>query len=248
MKPSPSLYEHIAAYYREIFPLKEIRLAFVESQLPLPKREKLFILDIGCAVGELALPLSKVGHRVVGIDISREMVEIAKKVNFGNYRTGFLQMDMNHVSVKFTSSFFNAVLCLGNTLVHMENLREMETFFTSVRGILKDQGVFLLQVVNYRRILDQGISELPLIESEHCTFRREYVYDRENHRIRFRGELRLKNSGDRFESVETLYPLTYEELEPAMVRAGFSQVRFFGNEDRSSYESSSPALIASAVK
>jgi glycine/sarcosine N-methyltransferase len=248
MTPSPSLYKHIAAYYGEIFPLKEIRLAFVESLLPNPGRENLFILDIGCAAGELAMALSNAGHRVVGIDINEEMIKVAKKANEGNYRTAFLHLDMNEAPAKFNHSFYNAVLCLGNTLVHLDNPQEMENFFTGIREILKDQGVLILQIVNYRRILDLGITELPLIESEHCTFRREYAYDRKNHRIRFRGELRLKDSGDTFESVEILYPLMYEELEPALVRAGFSLIEFYGNEHMSSYNPSSPALIAYAEK
>lgn len=248
MTSSPSLYERIAAYYNEIFPLKEIRLDFVESQLPIPGRENLFLLDIGCATGELVFALSKSGHRVVGIDINRQMIDAAKNVKTTNYRTGFLLMDMNRVGTAFNYSFFDAVLCLGNTLAHLENLQAVESFFSGIFKVLKERGVFLLQLVNYRRILDREITELPVIESSHCTFRREYAYDRKKHRIRFLGELHLKDSGETFESVETLYPLTYEELEPALARAGFSRIDFYGNEHRSPYNPSSPALIASAVK
>ena len=37
------------------------------------------ILDIGCGSGVLAIPLAKQGHRVVGVDFSVPMIEIAQK-------------------------------------------------------------------------------------------------------------------------------------------------------------------------
>ena len=71
-----SLYKSIADFYDEIFPLKSARLSFVSSLLD---KSALDILDIGCASGELAFALAKKGHQVVGIDLDRDMVELARE-------------------------------------------------------------------------------------------------------------------------------------------------------------------------
>lgn len=52
-----ALYENIAEFYDEIFPLKQTRLDFIASFLENNSE----VLDIGCATGELALALSKRG-------------------------------------------------------------------------------------------------------------------------------------------------------------------------------------------
>ncbi len=250
MKRSPSLYESIAAYYDEIFPLRETRLSFVDSFL---KGEGLSVMDIGCATGELALALSGKGHDVVGFDLDGDMVERAReKAKERGLETEFLVKDMSAVETGFMPSSFDAVLCLGNTLVHLENPAKMEAFFRGVLTVLKEGGFFALQVVNYQRVLDEEITELPKIENDRFIFRREYVYEKETHRIRFHGGVTVKGSvkgsGALRGSAEILYPLRFEELKTALTGAGFSGVQFFGTENKTPYEKNSPALIAIAWK
>lgn len=246
MKRSESLYESIAAYYDEIFPLKKTRLSFVSSLL---KGEDLSVMDIGCATGELALALSEKGHDVVGIDLDRAMVERAReKATDRGLETEFLVKDMSAIGTDFMPSSFDAVFCLGNTLAHLENPAKMDAFFRAVLTVLKDGGLFALQIVNYQRVLDNEITELPRSENDRFTFRREYVYEEEKHRIRFHGGVRVKSSGVLQGSVEILYPLTFEELNAALTNAGFSKKQFFGNENKAPYDKDSPALIAIARK
>lgn len=249
MKPSmypESLYESIAAYYDEIFPLKQTRLDFVTSLL---KADGLSILDIGCATGELALALSGKGQNVVGLDLDRDMVDTAReKAKTRGKKTRFHVKDMAAVGTDFMPSFFDVVLCLGNTLVHLENPSKMEVFFRDVLTVLKEGGYFAIQIVNYQRVLDDRITELPQIENDQLVFRRKYVYEKKTHRIRFQGDLRVKSSGVRRGSVEILYPLTFEELKFVLTNAGFSEMHFYGTENKTPYEKDSPALIAIAKK
>lgn len=246
MKRSASLYESIAAYYDEIFPLKETRLSFVNALL---KGEDLSVMDIGCATGTLALALAKKGHDVTGIDLDRDMVETAReKAEAGGLEIDFLVKDMSSVGTDFMPSSFDAVLCFGNTLVHLENPGKMDVFFRGVLTVLKEGGFLALQIVNYQRVLDERVTELPQIESENFIFRRKYVYEKKTHRIRFHGGLRIKDSGVLQGSVEILYPLTFGELKTALTNAGFSQLLFFGTEKKTPYEKDSPALIAIAFK
>jgi len=49
-----AFYEKLSTYYDKLFPLRESRLSFVLSNLSKP-----YVLDIGCATGDLAIALSK---------------------------------------------------------------------------------------------------------------------------------------------------------------------------------------------
>jgi 2-polyprenyl-3-methyl-5-hydroxy-6-metoxy-1,4-benzoquinol methylase len=240
-----ALYENIAKFYDEIFPLKQTRLNFIESFL----KNNLKVLDIGCATGELALALAKKGHQVVGIDLDEKMIALAReKTKRLGLNTEFFIKDMIKIGEGFSPASFDAVLCFGNTLVHLENPGKIKGFFIGIHKVLKSGGILLVQVVNYDRILSGGIKELPLLKNENFIFRREYRYDEVDHRIRFLTHLTIKKNGEVVKSSETLYPLTSRELKDALDHAGFSKLQFFGSEGKMPYDKNSPALVATAEK
>ena len=241
-----ALYENIAEFYDEIFPLKQTRLDFIDSFL----KNNSSILDIGCATGELALALAKKRHQVEGIDLNENMIKLAReKAERLGLNTEFLIKDMTKIGSDFNPASFDAVLCFGNTLVHLENPEKIKEVFMGIHKVLKSGGIFLVQVVNYDRILSGGIKELPLLENENYIFRREYrAYDEVDHRIQFLTHLTIKKNGEIIKSSETLYPLTFQELKDALEHAGFFKFQFFGSESKIPYDKKSPALLAVTEK
>jgi len=238
-------YENIAGFYDEIFPLKQARLDFIDSFL----KNNLRILDIGCAAGELALALAKKGHQAVGIDLDEKMIELAReKTKRLGLNTGFFIKDMAKIGEDFSPASFDAALCFGNTLVHLENPGKIKAVLMGIHKVLKSGGILMVQVVNYDRILSGRIKELPLLESENLIFRREYRYDETGHHIQFLTHLTIKKNGEIIKSSETLYPLTSRELKVALGKAGFSKLQFFGSESKLAYDKTSPALVAIAEK
>ena len=239
------LYETIAESYDEIFPLKLARVEFIESFL----EKNLKVLDIGCATGELALTLEQKGHHLVGIDLDEKMIALAReKTKNQGLNTEFFTKDMTRIGDDFIPASFDAVLCFGNTLVHLENPDKIKEVFMGIHKILKNGGILMVQVVNYDRILSEKIKELPLLESKNFTFRREYHYDQPDHHLQFLTRLTIKKNGKIINSSEILYPLTSRELKGALEHAEFSKLQFFGSEGKALYNKNSPALIAVAQK
>jgi glycine/sarcosine N-methyltransferase len=271
-----TIYENIAEFYDEIFPLKQTRLDFINSFLKegvapptysrsaryrsfrgviskICRKDKvknnLKVLDIGCATGELALALAKKGHQVAGIDLDEKMIALAReKTKRTGLNTDFFMKDMTKIGEDFSPGSFDAVLCFGNTLVHLENPEKIKEVFIGIHKVLKIGGILMVQIVNYDRILSGGIKELPLLESENFIFRREYRYNEVGHRIQFLTQLTIKKNGEVIKSSEILYPLTFQELKDALEHAGFFKFQFFSSERKMFYDKNSPALIAFAEK
>lgn len=239
-----SFYKPIAAYYEEIFPLKEPKISFIRSFL---KKEPFKILDIGCATGQLAMALAGEGHEVAGIDLDRVMIERAKKdAAEHGLKVDFMVMNMMDINTHFNANSFDMVLCLGNTMVHLESLEEIGRFIKKVYNLLKKQGEFIVQVVNYDAVLGKGIKELPIIDTEHVRFERRYVNDKTAHKIRFCSRLIVKETMESVENEVFLYPLTKGELVPLLKDAGFGEMDYYGNFQKEAHTTDSPALIAAA--
>ena len=150
-----SFYRSIAEYYDLIFPLGKAQVDFVKGSIHGPYRNK-SILDVGCGTGDLALALSRAGFTVTGIDSDLEMLNRAEAKAASGGPVTFTRMDMREISARLSPSSFDAVLCLGNTLVHLDGLPEIEAFCAEARTILRDGGCLLLQILNYDHILDHN--------------------------------------------------------------------------------------------
>ncbi|MBN2259698.1 MAG: methyltransferase domain-containing protein [Clostridiales bacterium] len=87
----------------------------VESQcafelLDLPKGSK--ILDVGCGSGNFSIKLAKMGFKVTGIDLSVDMLKVAReKAKSENVEIDFLQM--NVYDLKFENQSFDGVFSMA---------------------------------------------------------------------------------------------------------------------------------------
>ena len=76
------------------------------------EQDKLNILDIGTGPGFFSLILSKEGHKLTGIDCSKEMIEVAKK-NCKNTDSEFYVMDSHKLD--FSDNSFDIIVCRNVT-------------------------------------------------------------------------------------------------------------------------------------
>lgn len=88
------------------------------------------VLDVGCGTGQHALALAKMCKKVVGIDISPDMVEIAKgKAKLlGIENVEFLCMDFEELDVKEADFYKKFDVCFANrcpAIVTAEDFRKL---------------------------------------------------------------------------------------------------------------------------
>ncbi len=95
------------------------------------------ILDIGCGFGDHAKILSKKKpKKIIGFDISRELIKIAKNLNIKNAE--FYVGDMNK-KLKFEDSTFDVVF-ISLSIHYAKNIDKL---FKEIKRVLKKGGTFV---------------------------------------------------------------------------------------------------------
>ena len=69
-------------------------------------------LDLGCGYGRIAFRLLEKAKKVVGIDISKDNVQLAKKTALSNNKLEFYVMDAKKLD--FPDSYFTTTICVQN--------------------------------------------------------------------------------------------------------------------------------------
>ena len=238
-------YSSISKYYPEIFPYNPAQLQFASKNSGGLDGKK--VLDIGCATGELAFQLAKAGAFVTGIDLNEELLEKAKTEKvYPNLN--FQKGDMLQLKNDFRPDEFDVVLCFGNTLVHLTSSELILKMLKDVYNVLKPNGVFLLQILNYDYILSEPVTELPLIETENIKFVRHYSFLENSPIVAFQTELHLKKEGKVVANETPLLALKSTELKNLLKNAGFEKVELFANFKEEPYGGNHLPLVVNAGK
>ncbi|MCL3779802.1 class I SAM-dependent methyltransferase [Prolixibacteraceae bacterium JC049] len=226
-------YSSIAKNYDYIFPIQPAQVKWVAQFL----QDDFNWLDIGCATGKLPVALASHTKNVVGIDLDEELLSIAHDRNEAD-NIVFQQGNMLKLKEDFKSNEFDVITCLGNTLVHLNTVEELQKFFSDSYDLLNEGGKLLVQVINYDRILDKKIDGLPTVNNEHVEFIRNYHYSEAKHLIDFETKLTIKETSEVIDNSVWLYPLRRKEVEQMVKESGFSKIDFFGSfkEDELSSE------------
>lgn len=234
-------YQSINRYYDHIFPLNKMQVGFLREAVPSGN-----ILDIGCATGSLALALDKEGYAVTAIDFDPGMIKQAKQKETTG-KVDFRVGDMLAIADTFAHGSFHAITCLGNTLVHLDGPGQIGSFFHSANQLLATQGKLLIQVLNYKSILESHTSNLPTIENSILRFERGYIF-LPGGSIDFCTRLYLKGTQQVIENKVTLYPATQNELLSLLEENGFTNCCFFGGFDKSPVDKDRLPLVIIASK
>lgn len=215
-----NFYSLFSNYYDEVFPVSSEMENFIAGRLKGSE-----VLNIGCATGNLEMALSHYKLDITGIDIDENMIKKARKKAEEISNVRFLEGDMTKLETYFSPGSFSNVLCVGNTLAHLRDMEEISRFFLSVKKLLKSEGRFIIQIMNYDRIITNNTLRFPTVKTPSVSFERSYTFEKDH--VLF--HTTISDGNQIFENTVPLYPLRREELENALQKEGFRNLTFYGN-------------------
>lgn len=110
----------------------------------LPKKKDAKLLELACGTGIQSLRFKEAGFDVTGLDLSGDMLKIAKKrAQVAGFDLSFIQANMLDLSAVGT---FDYVTCYSDSICYMQDEIEVGDVFKQVYDHLKEGGVFIFDV------------------------------------------------------------------------------------------------------
>ena len=196
--------------------------------------EKARILDLACGTGVLALGLAKLGHTVRGIDISPEMVRIARRKSAGVTGVSFEIGDMRDFK---TGGQYDVATCTYDALNYIRRLPELKKVLRNIARALVPGGLFIFDV-NSKILYQHHAGE---------TERREYDGEVFLQESRYNGSYKLATTLFSFSDgaceIHQQRPYSYDELRPILEKAGFGIIHLFSWFSGIPYSPQSPKVF-----
>ena len=185
------------------------------------------VLELGCGTGSICLRLSQAGYHMTGLDLSGEMLAVAKEKTAGENIT-YSKQDMTSF---YFEECFDAVISVCDS---MNYLVEEEQFYNTlyrVREHLKEGGCFLFDAKTpyfYENICnDQVFAE----DQEDYSYIWDNCYDEEQkiHEYAVTIFEKLPENGYYQKFTEFHYQRAYEqkELKQMLLATGFQNVKLY---------------------
>lgn len=248
MKEDQTLYED-AEFYDLVhgrFTAPEI-LAFYEDKIA---RYGSPVLELACGSGAYLIPLTEKGVSVVGVDISDEMMNLAKaKASARKILIDVRKGDMRDFQL---DRKFPLILLLGNSFQHLSTHEDIEKCFSAVRKHLTPNGRFIVEVFNPSlQILTRKPDENVLDSEYETSSGKTVLTGKVNYDAATQINFITWNYHNRTTDQTKTFAFTMrqffpQELNTLFICNGFQVEHKFGDRDSSEFVSSSPRQIVVA--
>ncbi len=132
-------YKEFAKYYDNFYKNKNYAKETEFLKKFINQNDK--IIDIGCGTGLHASLLQQSGFIVDGLDINKEMLDIAKtRVNSNLYLQSILDININQK--------YDVVISMFAVLNHLKDTQELEKALINLKSILNDGGKIIIDLHN----------------------------------------------------------------------------------------------------
>ena len=190
------------------------------------------VLDLACGTGSMSIPFMKKGYRIIGVDLSEEMLEIASNRLFeaGN-SFSLLKAKMQEFELPEKAE---ACICCLDSINHLNNIDDVLATFKNVYDSLNNGGLFVFDINTVYKH-NEVLADNTFVFDEDDYY---LVWDNEavdNRTVRILLDMFILNgeSYDRFseEFEETAYSV--EELSSLLNKVGFVDIKVY---DELSYD------------
>lgn len=169
------------------------------------------VADLACGTGNTTIPFAEKGYKVVGLDLSQEMLAKAKEKTFAKgLEIQFLQQDM--VQLKLPEPV-DLVVCYHDGLNYITKSQALQELFHRVRENLKPGGLFIFDLVAVEK-LSRADGSTTYLEDEvmDLVYETKYLTEENSWEIQLVGYIKKGEMYEKFKEVHQEKAHTHDEI------------------------------------
>ena len=132
-------YDRIAKFYDDVIGRSFEPAFFLKELINKYSSNVISLLELGCGTGSILEVLSR-DYDVTGVDLSEEMLKIARRKN-----TGVTLSKQSIVDFKLNKKF-DAIICVYDTVNHLTKFSDWKKLFGNIYKHLNQSGIFLFDI------------------------------------------------------------------------------------------------------
>ncbi|MBM7615919.1 class I SAM-dependent DNA methyltransferase [Alkaliphilus hydrothermalis] len=206
-------YQRWVEYIEEIFRRQQVS----------PKK----ILELACGTGNITIPLADKGHEVMAIDLSQDMLMVAKdKALSKGKEILFIQQDMTELQLE---GEFDTVLCMCDGINYIIGETQLLDLFKKIKNHLVEGGLFIFDISSYYKLQNTlGNHTFGENQGDLCYLWENYFDEEEDIlEMNLTFFIQEKNLYKKFEEFHQQRAYTAEELLGLLKEVGFNAINYY---------------------
>ena len=179
-------------------------------------------IDLGSGCGFQSIPLAKAGYSVTAIDIDAKLLNELRS-NCGELQINTIKDDLVNFD-KNTQKGVELIVCMTDTIVHLESKEKITSLFDKVFEALETKGKFILTFRDLTHELNELDRFLPVKSDENIIFTCFLEYETEAVKVH---DIVYKKSHGEWKLFKSFYRklrLSKDWVDNKLLDSGFSKI------------------------
>lgn len=185
------------------------------------------ILELGCGTGNITQRLLEYGYEVVGVDISGEMLSIAKE-KLGNFSQKVIFMQQDVCDFDFDIYEIDMILAVNDLINYITDVADLKNLFAFCYEHLRNGGILLFDISSKYKIENILSNNVFFEEDEDYCMIWQNSYDNDEKVIDMYIDIFKKKQGglyERYQEEHTQRAYDEDEIVKLLKEVGFQNIK-----------------------
>jgi SAM-dependent methyltransferase len=239
----------------------EGRVEDIAIYLDIARQRGSQLLELASGTGRLTIPLAQAGFRITGLDVSEEMLQIAREKLAAEgpevrERVRLVQGDMSDFDLEEVA---DVAFIPVASFFHLHTQERQAGCLSCVHAHLAARGTLIVDLLPADMMANQAVGKTQVVKSAVCRatgkmtreLNRKLAIDKRSQRVTVEHtyvEEEPDGSETRHRFVEDYTWVTEDEMRGLLTDAGFRAIRVVGGYDLRPMSASCPRMICVAEK
>ncbi|MBR2025009.1 MAG: class I SAM-dependent methyltransferase [Clostridia bacterium] len=208
---------------------------FLDSEIKANEKvNSTLVLDLACGTGKITFALRDRGYDMTGIDLSEEMLSVAKDICYEGNITDILWLcqDMRDFELYGT---VDACVCCLDSINYLTKISDVKKCFSLVHNYLIPDGVFIFDINTPFRFENVYGNNDYVLEDEGSLLAWHNEYSEKSKICKFYLSIFEENDDglyERSDEIQTEKCYSMKQITSALKECGFELIKVFGDLDK----------------